>query len=84
METFWTIENAIMYTDRAFIDRFGRDVAIHPSNKEGWSETSVEVALSDQFFGWIFAIGSGVKIVGPDEVVEAFRKKLCEMAEEYK
>ena len=72
-----------MYTDRAFIDRFGRDVAIHPSNKEGWSETSVEVALSDQFFGWIFAIGSGVKIVGPDEVVEEFRRKLRERAEEY-
>ena len=67
-----------------FIDRFGRKISIHPSDREGWSEIHVEVALSDQFLGWIFAIGSGVKILGPDEVVEAFRKKLKEMAKEYK
>lgn len=67
-----------------FIDRFGREISIHPYDREGWSEIHVEVALSDQFLGWIFAIGSGVKILGPDEVVEAFRKKLKEMAKEYK
>ena len=40
-----------------FIDRFGKDLMIRPSKKKGWSEIIVEVALSDQFLGWIFALG---------------------------
>ena len=66
-----------------FIDRFGREISIHPSEKEGWLETTVEVALSDQFFGWIFALGSGVKIKSPAEVVEKFRKELSDLAQLY-
>ncbi len=67
-----------------FIDRFGRDITIQPSKKSGWSETSVDVALSDQFFGWIFAIGTGVKILGPKNVVEMFKKELNQMIGVYK
>ena len=67
-----------------FIDRFGRDITIHPSGKEGWSETRVEVAVSDHFLGWIFALGPKVKILGPDEVADRFRAELKEMAKLYK
>ena len=66
-----------------FIDRFGRGISIHPSEKEGWLEITVEVALSDQFFGWIFALGSGVKIISPAEVVEKFKKELEDMVQLY-
>lgn len=66
-----------------FIDRFGTDISIRPSDKEGWSQTSVDVALSDQFLGWIFALGPGVKITGPKEVVEKFRTKLSERMAQY-
>ena len=59
-----------------FIDRFGSGITISPYRTKGWSQTSVDVALSDQFFGWIFAIGSGVKITGPSEVAERFRQEL--------
>ena len=62
-----------------FIDRFGGDITIRPSAKRGWSETSVDVAVSDQFLGWIFALGPGVKLLGPTDVVESFRKELKEM-----
>lgn len=43
-----------------FIDRFGRDIAICPSKREEWSEITVDIAMSDQFLGWIFALLSYV------------------------
>ena len=66
-----------------FLDRFGRDITIMPSKNNGWSETRVEVALSDQFFGWIFALGQGVKIIGPEGAVNQFKRELEELGEEY-
>ena len=59
-----------------FLDRFGRDITISKSKQKGWSEASVDVALSDQFLGWIFAIGPDVKITGPKDVVKMFKKEL--------
>ena len=67
-----------------FIDRFGKDINIHPSSKKGWSEIDVEVALSDIFLGWIFALGSKVKILGPDEVVDRFKREIKERAKIYR
>ena len=66
-----------------FIDRFGRDIMIHPSKKKDWSEINVDVCLSDQFLGWIFALGPNVKILGPKAVVSAFRKELDEARKLY-
>ena len=66
-----------------FLDRFGRDIPIKPSKKKGWSETRVDVALSDQFFGWIFALGEGVKIVGPASAVKQFTNELNELRTVY-
>ena len=59
-----------------FIDRFGRGITITPYTKKGWSQTSVDVALSDHFLGWIFALGPRVVIIGPASVVERFRDEL--------
>ncbi len=67
-----------------FLDRFGKDITIHKVEKEGWSKTWVKVAMSDQFLGWIFALGENVKITGPDKVVEACKKKLKGLAKNYK
>ena len=58
------------------IDRFGKDIPIHPAKREGWSVTHVTVALSDQFLGWIFSLGRNVKIEGPKEVVDKFQSEL--------
>ena len=65
------------------LDRFGKDISIHPADKEGWSETCVDVALSDQFLGWIFSLGTSVRIVGPEEVVERFAEEIRSMARIY-
>ncbi len=66
------------------IDRFGKDITIRPSSREGWSECRVEVAVSDQFFGWIFALGQGVTILEPDDVKEKFKAEIDGLAKLYK
>lgn len=66
-----------------FIDRFGKDIMIHPSKKKGWSEFSVDVALSDQFFGWIFALGTKVKMLGPKNVVHKYKDEIIAMNKLY-
>jgi predicted DNA-binding transcriptional regulator YafY len=67
-----------------FLDRFGRDISIQTSNKKDWYETYVDVAVSDQFLGWIFALGSEVKILGPDSVVNLFKHEIQERAKLYR
>ena len=54
------------------LDRFGKDITIRPSSIEGWSEANADVALSEQFLGWIFSLGTNVQIIGPSEVAERF------------
>ena len=57
------------------IDRFGKDIPIRPVD-ENHFRTNVVVAVSDQFLGWIMALDEGVKIVGPDKVVEQMKEKI--------
>lgn len=66
------------------LDRFGKDIPINRLKQSGWLESSVEVALSDQFYGWLFALGTGVKIAGPKSVVSGFEKELEEIKKMYK
>jgi len=65
-----------------FIDRFGKDIIIKPVDDEH-SSTSVEVAVSPQFFGWICSLSDGVKITGPAEVKEEMAKMLRELLNNY-
>ena len=65
------------------LDRFGKDIPIRSGSRSGWSETSVDVALSDQFLGWIFSLGSDVQITGPEEVVERFASELGAVSKLY-
>lgn len=65
------------------IDRFGKDIMIHPVDESGWSETNVEVAVSGQFFGWVFGLDGGVRITGPKPVVNEYKKRITNQAEVY-
>lgn len=65
------------------IDRFGKDISIRKSDEEGWSETSVDVAISDQFFGWLFALSDGVIIASPEDVKDRYRQELFKITERY-
>ena len=66
-----------------FIDRFGKDIIIAPVD-EGHFRTTVTVAVSNQFFGWIMAIDGDVKIVAPDSAVRQMKDLIERMAERYR
>lgn len=65
------------------IDRFGKDITIRPAKKKGWSEINVDVAMSDQFLGWIFALGDRVRITGPKNVVQRFGEEIQKISRYY-
>jgi predicted DNA-binding transcriptional regulator YafY len=45
--------------------------------------TTVTVAVSDQFLGWIAALGGDVRIVAPDSVVTKMRELIEKIAVQY-
>ena len=63
-------DNSVM---DAIVDRFGEkvDTFLHG---DGTFEANVEVAVNSVLFSWIVGFGGKVKVVGPDEVVEAYRE----------
>ena len=65
-----------------FIDRFGKDIFIVPVGDDRF-QVSVSVAVSNQFLGWIMALGSGVKIVAPAKVVDLMKTEVARLAEQY-
>ena len=65
------------------IDRFGKDIPIHPAKEKGFFETHVNVAVSDQFYGWMFALGTDVEIIGPEDIREAFFKEMKAIVDKY-
>lgn len=64
------------------IDRFGKDVMAYPVDK-GHFKVTVPVAVSQQFYGWVFGLGKAVRIVGPVEVVHGMQKALVDVAGRY-
>ena len=66
----------------AVIDRFGRDTAMRPDGEEHFIARA-EVAVSEQFFGWVTGLGREAEILSPEPVVEAYRNLLRDLAEKY-
>ena len=64
------------------MDRFGRDVLIMKEDDRHFRIT-VPVAVSDQFFGWVFGLGKMVRIVGPEDVKAKMKKALADIAARY-
>lgn len=65
-----------------FIDRFGKDIIFRKLDDD-YSLISVDVAVSGQFFGWIFGLGKDVSVVAPQEVVEQIKKAADEFMQNY-
>ena len=55
------------------IDQFGRDIHLRKVDNERF-EVRVDVVVSNQFFGWIVALGGKVRITNPQNVVEGFNE----------
>lgn len=66
----------------AVIDRFGKDVFITPVDKEHF-QISVPVAISQQFYGWVFGLGNYVSIIGPEHIKKEMAKKLEDVRKRY-
>lgn len=59
-------------------DRFGKNIFItSDENNEDNFIVKVNVNISDQFFGWVFALGEKIEIVSPEDVRSRF-KEHCE------
>lgn len=56
------------------VDRFGTGVSVHPEGNR--FRTYVRVAVSEQFFGWVAALGGAVRIVSPQPVRDRFEALL--------
>lgn len=65
------------------IDRLGKDIFITKARENSFF-ANVKVNLSPQFYGWLFGLGGGVKIVSPQWVAEEYAKKLTSVASLYK
>ncbi|WP_028236460.1 helix-turn-helix transcriptional regulator [Pseudobutyrivibrio sp. MD2005] len=65
-----------------FIDRFGKDITIRKAGEDR-SMIAVDVAVSMQFFGWIFSLGNDVKVTGPADVVDKVKESARGFLESY-
>lgn len=66
-------------------DRFGKNIFITADEEnENHFLARVNVNISEQFYGWLFALGDKVKIVSPDEIVNDFNEHLRKVSNLYK
>ncbi len=56
----------------AVIDKFGRDVQVSKEDNDHFRIT-VPIAVSSQFFGWVFGLGKMARIVEPESVKQQMR-----------
>lgn len=71
------------YMVGVLIDRFGKDIIIAPVDEDHF-RTTVTVAVSTHFLGWIISLGGDVRIVGPESVVEQMKELIRQLNEDYK
>ena len=64
------------------IDRFGKDVMMIPAGETHFT-VSVNVQVSSHFLGWIMSLGTGIKLIGPDDVVEQMRREIERLSTQY-
>ena len=64
------------------IDRFGKEIMMIPADEDHFT-VNVDVRVSGPFLGWIISLGEGVKILGPDEVVEKMKQEIERLRRQY-
>ncbi|MBQ8952790.1 MAG: WYL domain-containing protein [Clostridia bacterium] len=64
------------------IDQFGKEVWL--SKVDDWHfKVTVTVAVSPQFFAWVFGLGNYVTITAPDNVVKQMKDMLAKVSKRY-
>jgi len=64
------------------IDRFGNDIFMYPAGPDHF-KANVDVAVSEQFFSWIFSLGEGIRITGPEKVLVKVREMTERLGRQY-
>ncbi len=66
----------------AVIDRFGKEVMLLPID-EGHFTVCLTVAVSPQFYAWLFAFGAEVEILSPESVRQEMQSRANQVAALY-
>lgn len=64
-------------------DRFGKDIYVREESEDSFL-VDIRVALSPQFFGWVFGLSEKVEIVFPKTAVEKYKEELKKVLDIYK
>lgn len=64
------------------MDRFGKDIVIHKNDDDSFNAV-IKVNVSTQFYGWIAALGTGVKIISPKQEAENYIKYINRISSIY-
>lgn len=65
------------------IDRFGTKGVEYFKDDESHFKMTVEVEISDQFFGWLLGFGKKVKLLAPAAAVNSFKEYLDKIRSAY-
>ncbi len=65
------------------VERFG-STARYLQVDDAHFEVTVEVEISDQFFGWLLGFGKRAKLTAPDETIEQFTMYIDKIQKNYK
>ena len=66
------------YLAGAVLDRFGQDIIIVAADSEHFT-VSVDVAVSPQFYAWLFGFGADVEVLSPESVRSGMKEKIREL-----
>lgn len=64
------------------IDRFGKDIIVVPADDNHF-QTTVSVAVSSHFLGWIMSLDGKIRIIGPESVVDKMKEMIGKLSEQY-
>ena len=83
MVNTWFIERSVIVNPIVpDIDQFGKEVWL--SKVDDWHfQVTVSVAVSPQFFAWVFGLGNYVTITAPDNVVKQMKEMLDKVSKRY-
>ncbi len=76
---------SILFANRlvgVVIDRFGKDIPIVKVDKAHF-RVSVTVAVSPQFYAWVFGLGGEARILGPENVMKGMKEQVEAVARMY-
>lgn len=66
------------------VDRFGRDLVLHPGPREDWFTVRLPVVPGETFYGWLMGFGAKAEVIGPAEIREQVAARAKAIGELYR